>query len=430
MYTLAFAHRKAFDVFIKKALQWASLFDEFCYLNGNALADNHAKVRSVLAIGHTDRFNWDAGDKNVCFSTWQAFLDAHQQDWAFGFLNYELKDKIEALHTPQKSSIPFPLAFFFVPQYLLFIDEGLLQVKTNARHKAILQEIDASEWRETDFHFEGKVKPRISKAAYLRTFEKLREHIFRGDIYEINLCQEFYAENVSLPPLQAYWKLNQLSPTPFSCLFKQGHRYALCASPERFLAKRGGKLISQPIKGTARKENDEQRDKEAKNRLLQNPKERSENIMIVDLVRHDLTKSAVAGSVRVDELLGLYSFEQVHQLISTISCDIRQGISQTEAIANTFPPGSMTGAPKISAMKLIDKFETSTRGLYAGAIGYFSPDGDFDFNVVIRTLLYDEQQKRISYHVGGAITAQANAEEEYEECLLKAKAIMELLGQQ
>jgi len=219
-----------------------------------------------------------------------------------------------------------------------------------------------------------------------------------------------------------------LSPTPFACFFKQHQQYALCASPERFLAKRGNKLISQPIKGTAKRQSDSMQDEQAKYQLQNSIKERQENVMVVDLVRNDLTHSAKPGTVQTEELFSIYSFRQVHQMISTVVCEMEANLSPVQAIKNTFPMGSMTGAPKISSMQLMEHFEKSKRGLYSGAIGYFGPDGDFDFNVVIRSLLYNADNKYLSLHVGSAITFDADAEQEYEECLLKASAMFKVLG--
>lgn len=423
-----FDHKDALEQFTKKALQWASLFDQFCYLNGNELDDRYSKYSAILAVGASTQFVWDEQEDTCTFPQLQSFLDGRKNDWKFGFLNYELKNKIEELRSSRQASISFPLSYFFVPRHLLLIDKANLRVDIQSdTTDDIINSIREQEHPQTAFAFKGKIYPMTSKEQYLETFKILKQHILRGDIYEINLCQEFVGQEVSIAPLQAYWSLNSISPTPFSALFKYHQQYALCASPERFLAKRGNQLISQPIKGTAKRSANEGEDILTGNTLLNDPKERSENIMIVDLVRNDLTKSAKPGTVEVCELARLYTFKQVHQLISTVACELREDMDETSIIANTFPPGSMTGAPKVSAMQLIDRHEESTRGLYSGSIGYLAPDGDFDFNVVIRSLLYDARQARISFHVGGAITALADGEKEYEECLVKAKGIFELL---
>ena len=272
------------------------------------------------------------------------------------------------------------------------------------------------------------IASRFSKTEYLGTVAKIKAHISRGDIYVTNFCQEFYAENAEIDPLEVFKKLNKISPAPFSAFLKWNDKYVICASPERFLAKRGDKLISQPIKGTAKRGKDEAEDDAIKQELRNQTKEQQENVMIVDLVRNDLTRSAKPGTVRTEELFGIYTFKQVHQMISTVVSELDANVSPVTAIKSAFPMGSMTGAPKVSAMQLMEQYERSKRGVYSGAVGYFSPDGDFDFNVVIRTLLYDQKNKYLSFHAGSAITFYADAEKEYEECLLKVKAIRDVLS--
>ncbi len=258
-------------------------------------------------------------------------------------------------------------------------------------------------------------------------FNKMQDHIQRGDIYEVNLCQEFYADQVNLNPVAAFEKLNSISPTPFAAFFKFNKNYILSASPERFLAKRNQQLISQPIKGTAKRGKTAEEDQKIVQGMLNSTKEIAENVMIVDLVRNDLTKSAVPKSVKADRLFEIQTFKLVHQMISTITCEIDEKVADVEVIKNTFPAGSMTGAPKIAAMQICDQVEATRRSLYAGSIGYFGPEGDFDFNVVIRTILYNAQSKYLSFQTGGAITVQANAEDEYQECLLKANGMLQVL---
>jgi para-aminobenzoate synthetase component 1 len=274
---------------------------------------------------------------------------------------------------------------------------------------------------------EINIEQRISKENYLSKVNKMLEHIQRGDIYEANFCMEFFAENVIINPLEIYQKLNAISKPPFAVFFKNNQQYLLSASPERYLKKEGNKVISQPIKGTAKRFSDATLDEKSKTDLAENPKERSENIMIVDLVRNDLSRTASKGSVEVEELCAIYSFEQVHQMISTITSTVDEAISPIEIIKTTFPMGSMTGAPKISAMQIIENLEETKRGLYSGSVGYFSPENDFDFNVVIRSILYNAQNQYLSFSVGSAITSKAVSEQEYDECLLKARAMFEVL---
>jgi para-aminobenzoate synthetase component 1 len=238
---------------------------------------------------------------------------------------------------------------------------------------------------------------------------------------------EFFGA-AAIDPLQTYLALNERSAMPFSVFQRVYNQYLLCASPERFLKKTGLQLISQPIKGTARRGASPAEDAEIIKRLKNDEKEIAENMMIVDLVRNDLARSAVTGSVQVEEMFGVYTFPRLHQMISTISAVLRPGVSFTDAIKYAFPMGSMTGAPKIKAMELIDNYEDIRRGLYSGAVGYISPGGDFDFNVIIRSILYNETQRYVSFQVGSAITYDAVGEYEYDECLLKAKAMLEVLS--
>jgi len=271
------------------------------------------------------------------------------------------------------------------------------------------------------------IKLRIFKDEYFRKVRHILDHIRRGDIYEVNFCQEFYAEDTEIDALRTYNRLNTISNAPFATFLKLSDKYLLSASPERYLRKEGTKIISQPIKGTAKRSADPTEDEQLKAILSNDAKERAENIMIVDLVRNDLSKSALKGTVVVEELCKVYSFQQVHQMVSTISAEVAKDKNPVAIIKETFPMGSMTGAPKVSAMKIIEDSEAFKRGLYSGAVGYFTPEGDFDFNVVIRSILYNATKKYVSYSVGGAITAKAIPEQEYEECLLKAKAMREVL---
>ena len=237
----------------------------------------------------------------------------------------------------------------------------------------------------------------------------------------------FLLENAIINPLEKFFKLNEISQAPFTVFFKNNKQFLLSASPERYLKKEGENLISQPIKGTSKRFSDPLEDEKSKNTLEQDPKERAENIMITDLVRNDLSRTAQKASVEVKELCGIYSFLQVHQMISTITSKIDPQYTAVDTLRTTFPMGSMTGAPKYAAMKIIEELEETKRGLYSGAVGYFSPNGDFDFNVVIRSILYNQENQYVSFSVGSAITSLSIPEKEYDECLLKAKAMHEVL---
>ncbi len=413
--------------FVAKALQWAQQFEQFCHLQSNEYTDEYSSIEALLAVGASDEFK--ATDHKV-FNDLEQFRAKYPNQWVLGFFSYDLKNELENLHTTFPDPLNFPNAYFFVPKTIIrFIGETVeIEATEPAQiHQSILNTVldtrsDKGKMAQVE------VKNRMSKDEYLNTFEKMMLHIKRGDIYEVNLCQEFYAENTVIDPILTYERLNKVSPTPFSTFFKLKDKYIISASPERFLAKRGSTLISQPIKGTAPRGKSLMEDEQIKTELKNNPKEIAENIMIVDLVRNDMTQSAEPATVTAEKLLEVQTFKQVHQLVSTITGLQRNTISDIKAIKNLFPPGSMTGAPKVSAMRLCDSYESSRRGVYAGAIGYFAPNGDFDFNVVIRTIIYNHTKQYLSFHTGGALTYNALAEDEYNECLLKASAITAVLN--
>ncbi|MGF2412300.1 MAG: chorismate-binding protein, partial [Ferruginibacter sp.] len=252
-------------------------------------------------------------------------------------------------------------------------------------------------------------------------------HILKGDCYELNFCQSFFVDNVQINPVEKYIQLSKVSPAPFGAFYKLNGHYCLCASPERFLQKKGTRLISQPIKGTTRRDIDPTIDESNKQYLLQSEKEKSENVMVVDLVRNDMSMVCEKGTVFVNELFGIYSFPQVHQMISTIEGTVSNNFPFTKIIEACFPMGSMTGAPKKKVMELIEQYEETARGLFSGSIGYITPDADFDFNVVIRSLFYNEIKNSISLFAGSGITFYSKAEEEYDECMAKAESLINIL---
>ena len=350
----------------------------------------------------------------------------------FGFISYDYKNQIEAIFSKHHDGIGFPDKHFFTPELLFKIEEKTVEIiiSTHYKGKRVAEVISEIENVLIDFNSINKINisPRISKKEYIQTITQLKTHIQQGDIYEVNYCQEYFAENVTVNPIDIYFKLNEKSPTPFSSFVKCDNNYLMSASPERYMKKVGGNIISEPIKGTAKRGRNKEEDQLIKDQLVNDPKERSENFMIVDLVRNDLSKIAKKDSVKVDELCGIYTFSQVHQLISTVSAELENDVDFGQILKATFPMGSMTGAPKIRAMELIEEYEQSKRGLYSGSVGYINAEGDFDFSVVIRSIAYNSRNNYLSLMVGGAITNQSDPEKEYEECLLKAKAMLEVLG--
>lgn len=408
--------------FKNKALHWANQFDVCCFFDSNQYKDQYAAYDFIIAAGVKKELKLHSGN---AFEQLKQFQKENKQ-WLFGFFSYELKNEVENIQSNNIDHLNFPDLYFFTPKYLIASKNGIIEVIIG--DSSVLKEIETIEVQNTQTKNKLNINLRITKPTYISKINQLKQHILRGDIYELNFCQEFFAENASVNPVETFEALNLTSPTPFAGYFKLYHQYILSATPERFLCKRGNKLISQPIKGTARRSENPIEDEKIKIGLKQDIKERTENVMIVDLVRHDLTKSALKGTVKVEELFGVYSFSQVHQMISTISCELDPKINFIDAIKNAFPMGSMTGAPKVKAMELIEQYEETKRGIYSGSFGCINPNGDFDFNVVIRSILYNSQNNYVSFQVGGAITYQSNPEKEYEECLLKASAILSVLG--
>jgi len=413
------------QLFKQKALQWAATFDAACYLDSNNFPDKYSKFDALIAIGAKSSLIANTGN------AFEHLAKFHTENpgWITGFFGYDLKNEVENLTSSNPDELDFPDLYFFAPKHLIVLKGNQIEIISDDE-QFVLNIIQNYQIDEPTKPSSINIQSKFSKIEYIDTANEIKEHISRGDIYVTNFCQEFFAKNAMINPLEVFSKLNAISPNPFAGFFKWEDNYILSASPERFLAKRDEKLISQPIKGTAKRGITAEEDEIIKRQLRTHTKELQENVMIVDLVRNDLTRSAKQGTVKAGELFEIRSFNQLHQMISTVFCEIDENIRPIEAIKNTFPMGSMTGAPKISAMRLMEEFERSKRGIYSGAIGYFSPDGDFDFNVVIRTILYNAANKYLSFQVGSAITYHADAEQEYKECLLKAKAILQALGQQ
>lgn len=404
-------------------LCWAQQFREIVFLDSNSYHQNYSSYDAVLAI---DAFTSIKTDYHNAFEELKVYQQT-TKDWLFGYLSYDLKNDTEELKSSNFDGLGFADLFFFQPKKLFLLKGKQLELQyLNMCDDEIEEDLDSIinyELGSSNVNTQISIEQRISKETYLEKAGQMLAHIHRGDIYEANFCMEFYAENAEIVPFDTYQKLNAISEPPFAVFFRNYKQYLMSASPERYIRKKGDKIISQPIKGTARRSMDKAEDKTIQEELYNNEKERSENIMIVDLVRNDLSRTAVKGSVKVEELCGPYAFKQVHHLISTVVSELKPEFSPVDVIKTTFPMGSMTGAPKISAMQIIEKLEETKRGLYSGAVGYFSPEGDFDFNVVIRSILYNEENKYISFSVGSAITSKAIPESEYEECLLKARAM-------
>ncbi len=409
-----------------QVLNFGKRYSTFCFL------DNHEynfqkSYECIAGAGRRQSYVSGAGDGHSMEKLDHFFQQ--NNDWIFGHVSYDLKNEIEDLHSSNFDGIGFPVISFFVPEIVFIISNEELKIGVFPSHhpdliyKEILSSLAAE--KSSDIPV---LKSRFSRDEYIETIKKLQEHILKGDCYEINFCQEFYAENVTIDPVTVHHNLNKFSPNPFSAFYKYQDKFLMCASPERFIKKKGDVIISQPIKGTAKRfAADKIADDLQKKSLLQDEKERAENIMIVDMVRNDLSKICAEGSVHVEDFLGVYTFPQVHQMISTIAGTLKEGKKFSEILNATFPMGSMTGAPKKRVMELIEKYEKTKRGLFSGSTGYINPDGDFDFNVVIRGIQYNATSKYLSIMAGSAITFNSIAENECEECLLKLSAMRKAL---
>ncbi|WP_433836372.1 anthranilate synthase component I family protein [Flavobacterium anhuiense] len=414
-------------LFKEQLLSWAQQFREVVFLDSNSYPQQYSNFDCILAV---DAFTSLQTDYYNAFEDLKQYQQ-NTKDWLFGYLSYDLKNDTEKLESNNFDGLGFPDLFFFQPKKIFILKDNELEIQylmlCDDEVEEDFEEIVQSSKSKVQSMEPLDIKQRISKDLYVQKVNKMLEHIHIGDMYEGNFCMEFYAENAVINPLEKFQKLNEISQPPFSVFFKNYKHYLLSASPERYLKKEGDKIISQPIKGTSKRFSDAIEDENSKNILASDAKERAENIMITDLVRNDLSHTAQKGSVVVEELCGIYSFLQVHQMISTITSKLDSQYSAVDVLKTTFPMGSMTGAPKISVMEIVENLEETKRGLYSGAVGYFTPEGDFDFNVVIRSILYNQENKYVSFSVGSAITSQSIPEKEYEECLLKAKAMHEVL---
>lgn len=349
------------------------------------------------------------------------------EDYIFGHAGYDLKTETAGADNHYSSEDGFSHACFFVPKIVI-------EKRGSAWWAGYLDQKHFAELLtklETPFspatHLPVELKPVTDRKEYERNCNSLLHHIQRGDIYEVNYCIDFIGSTPDLDPVSVFCQLTGLADAPMSALYKNGRSWLMCASPERYVMRKGNKIISQPIKGTIRRGKSPEEDAQLMEQLRNDPKERSENVMIIDLVRNDLSRFAKKGTVRVTERFGVHTFKTVHQMISTVECEADADTDVSRILRCTFPMGSMTGAPKYSALKLADEQEGRSRGIFSGTVGYILPNGDFDFNVVIRSIMWNSGTGHLSVKAGSAITANSIPEKEYEECLLKAEAMMNAL---
>jgi len=404
----------------QRMLGWANQFSILCFLDNNEYPSEYGRYECLLAVAGNDT------PAATSLPALQALHDKHK-DWLFGNIAYEYKNDLHPmLSSRHRRKLGIHKFHFFVPETVCYIskDHSTLTIETLHPQVAdIYNAITSADAEASEPMPQVEWTYTTGKDEYLKTVAALQEHIVNGDCYEINYCTEGFVPEVCVAPMQIFARLNNLSPAPFAAYYRLYDLHMACASPERYLCKKGNHLVTQPIKGTIRRDVDSAKDNLLKEKLRTDIKEQAENIMIVDLMRNDLARCSETNSVRVDELFGIYTFPQVHQMISTISSTLRADMTFTDALRYSFPMGSMTGAPKIKVMQLIDKYEKSRRELFSGTVGYITPDGDFDFNVVIRSLFYNAATQFLSYHTGGAITADSVPEKEYDEMRLKAWAL-------
>lgn len=413
------------EQFSAKALAWAQDFPLIAYYDSHDIPYPHQGFQHLLAV---------SAGKPLPISHTESFACLRQQvqqqhPLLCGYLAYDLKNQVENLSSQNSDMLQFPVMLFFIPETNLYFNKNSIKINSStANAKDILEAILATPLTQVSQPLHLKVQQRVSPKEYITNVEKIKSHILEGDVYELNYCMEFFAADATIAPLPLYLALSAASPTPFSGFLKYEDKYLLCASPERFLKKEGQNLVSQPIKGTIRRGSTPEEDVALQHQLRHDEKELAENMMIVDLVRNDLSRSCATGTVQVEEMFGIYGFRQVSQMISTITGELKPDKDLVDALVGAFPMGSMTGAPKISAMQLIEELEVTRRGLYSGAFGYILANEDCDFNVVIRSIQYNKSKKYLSFMVGSAITYDSDPEREYEECLLKAQAILRVLG--
>lgn len=397
-------------------LNWLNRFSIFAYLDNNEYP------------GLYNRFELLAGTQaQEVYTSQNALRAAAGKHWLLGHLNYDLKNELHPrLHSSLPAYFDNALLTFFRPGIVLYIPYGTQELVIESETllpeevwQQIMDEAIGDEDKLPDVSFTRN----FTEVEYVAAVQEVQRHITDGDCYELNLCVGALAAAPQLPVLQAYKALNRRNPAPFSCLYRQGVHWLLSSSPERFLYKEGNAVIAQPMKGTMRRGKDSAEDALLKEQLVSDEKERAENVMIADLMRNDLARHCITGSVTAVNLFGVQTFPTVHTMVSTIKGMVAEGTPPVDVVLDAFPMGSMTGAPKHIVMQLIESIEHSRRELYSGALGYITPEGDFDFNVVIRSLLYNEDSGKLSYHTGGAITIDSVPQKEWDEVQLKAMAL-------
>lgn len=415
------------SLFKRKLLHWANQFKVFICLDNNEASHLSSSLEFVVGVDKVRELSLT--NEAFQFKQLEEFQHTSSES-IYGYLAYDLKNELEPLHSKNPDYLEMPSTYFFEPRYIFNVSDGRCSINRSTLESIqLMDQINAIVLTGSEEHAKDlEWKSRMSKEAYIQHLKSIKNDILEGTVYELNFCRELYANTPNFNSLAAFLKINEKAKAPFSAYLKMVDHQVLCFSPERFMKHENRKIISQPIKGTLKKGNNHKENKKRKLDLFNDEKERAENVMIVDLVRNDFAKSAVPGTVKVDELFGIYEFENIIQMISTVSAQLKQDIHPLQALRNAYPMGSMTGAPKVMAMNLIDHYEQVKRGVYSGALGYINPDLSYDFNVLIRTLIFNEKKGYLSLQVGGAITHDAIPENEWEETWIKANSILKYLG--
>ena len=414
------------DIFIPKALSWLEKnYDNISYLNPNQYFNYPQKpFRHLIAFG--SEYSVQTNDTQNVFDAWKEIRRQYSKDWLFVFISYEGKNSVEELTSKKEQAIHFNTATFNIPKHVWEINSNEIRI-LKGDGNSIIADIQNSHGEEKKQQPTISIHHLVSRHQYIEQVTAIQKYILEGNAYEINYCMPFVGKG-KLNAVDTYLKLNTLTPMPFSVFYKFNTEYILSASPERFIKKDQQQIISQPIKGTSKRGSTIEEDQQLKIILRDSQKEQAENAMIVDLVRNDLSRTGLAGSVHVPELCGMYTFPNVHQLISTVASIMNTAYSSIEVIKQAFPMGSMTGAPKVSAMHLIDSVEEVARGPFSGTVGYMDPEDNFDFNVLIRSIFYNNETEEIFMEAGSAITHYADAETEYEECITKITPMITILS--
>jgi len=424
-------------------------FDIFCAQPSATISFNGVKADIE---SHIDIANLDYAEPLACmrqlltaYQSVPAYADKSDSDesdnplpftggW-LGYISYDFGRHLESLPVIATDDIGLPQLQMGLYQWALITDHKLAQTRlynfglAPDRWSQVCQKIEPVVSRPSSsngtFELTTPWKSNTSEVEYRDKFNRIQQYIHNGDCYQVNFAQRFtaqYAGDVSV----AYQKLADANKAPFSAYLKFADHQILSVSPERFIESHQGEVLTQPIKGTRPRSQNLERDKALANELIESEKDRAENLMIVDLLRNDLSRTAAKGSVEVTELFGHYRFESVHHLISTVKSRLADGFDNFDLLATTLPGGSITGAPKIRAMEIIEELEPVRRNLYCGIIGYIDFNGNMDTNICIRTLI--AKNDRLYCWAGGGLVADSEVETEYQETFDKLAKILPVIA--